>query len=143
MASITLKGREIPLLYTTYEMMTIQEEIAPLSRAISLVLGRNPDDKEDMSRYGGAEHLEAAAKLIRILGNAGLEEAGEDPDLTDKKVMRALRPAELAVAVNACTLGGLFMALRAGQLSHAPMFLESRTWEGNRQAFLKLNGLLK
>ena len=41
------------------------------------------------------------------------------------------------------SLGGLFMALRAGQLNHAPMFLESRTWEGNRQAFLKLNGLLK
>ncbi len=35
------------------------------------------------------------------------------------------------------------MALRAGQLNDAPMFLESRTWEGNRQAFLKLNGLLK
>ena len=41
------------------------------------------------------------------------------------------------------SLGGLFMALRAGQLNDAPMFLESRTWEGNRQAFLKLNGLLK
>ena len=115
MASITLKGREIPLLYTTYEMMTIQEEIAPLSRAISLVLGRNPDDKEDMSRYGGAEHLEAAAKLIRILGNAGLEEAGEDPDLTDKKVMRALRPAELAVAVNAC-----MDAMNEGMTSEIP-----------------------
>ena len=102
MANITLKGREVPLLYTTYEMKTIQEEIAPLSRAISLVLGRNPDDDKDMSKYGGAEHLEAAAKLIRILGNAGLEEAGENPDLTDKKVMRALKPAEIAFAVNAC-----------------------------------------
>ena len=41
------------------------------------------------------------------------------------------------------SLSGLFMALRAGQLNHVPMFLESRTWEGNRQAFLKLTGLLK
>ena len=102
MISITLKGREIPLIYTTYEMKVIQEEIAPLSRAISLVLGRNPDDEEDRSLYGGAEHLGAAAKLIRILGNAGLEEAGEDPNLTDKWVMRALRPAEIAQTVNAC-----------------------------------------
>ena len=102
MASIILKGREIPLIYTVYEMKQIQEDIAPLNRAISLVLGRNPDDKEDMSRFGGAEHVESAAKLIRILGNAGLEENGEAGDLTDKKVMRALKPADLPAAVNAC-----------------------------------------
>ena len=102
MASITLKGREIPLLYTVWEMKEIQDELGPLSRAISIVLGRNPDDREDVSKYGSAEHLKAAAKLIRILGNAGLEEAGEAGDLTDKRVMRALRPRELAQAVNAC-----------------------------------------
>ena len=102
MVTIELKGREIPLLYTVYEMKQIQEEIAPLSRAISMVLGRNPDDPEDRSRYAGAEHLGAAAKLIRILGNAGLEEKGENPDLTDKKVLRAIRPAEIAEIVNAC-----------------------------------------
>lgn len=102
MATINLKGREIPLLYTTWEMKEIQEDIAPISQAISLVLGRNPDDKKDTSKYGSAEHLMAAAKLIRILGNAGLEEAGETPDLTDKKVLRALRPADLASAVSIC-----------------------------------------
>lgn len=102
MASITIKGREIPLIYTVYEMKQVQEEIAPLDRAISLVLGRNPDDKEDQSKYGGAEHLEAAATLIRILGNAGLEETGEAPDLTEKKIMRALKPGELMMAINAC-----------------------------------------
>ena len=102
MATINLKGREIPLLYTTWEMKEIQEDIAPISRAIRLVLGRNPEDKTDTSKYGSAEHLMAAAKLIRILGNAGLEEAGETPDLTDKKVLRALRPADLASAVSIC-----------------------------------------
>lgn len=102
MVTITLKGREIPLLYTTYEMKTIQEEIAPISRAIRIVLGRNPDDEEDRSKYASAEHLDAVAKMIRILGNAGLEETGEAPDLTDKKVMRALRPVELPAAVNIC-----------------------------------------
>ena len=102
MASIQLKGREIPLLYTVYEMKQVQEEIAPLDRAISLVLGRNPDDKEDKSKYGGAEHLKAAATLIRILGNAGLEEAGEAPDLTEKKIMRGMKPADLILSINAC-----------------------------------------
>lgn len=102
MASITLKGKQIPLLYTTWEMKAIQEEIAPISRALSLVLGKNPEDKTDTSRYGSAEHLAAVAKMIRILGNAGLEEAGEAADLTDKKILRALKPVELPEAVNAC-----------------------------------------
>ena len=102
MNSITLKGREIPLIYTTWEMKQVQEEIGPLSKAINLVLGRNPEDKDDISGYGSAEHLCAAAKLIRILGNAGLEEAGAEPDLTEKKIMRALKPGELAQAINAC-----------------------------------------
>ena len=102
MASIKLKGREIPLLFTTLEMKTIQEEIGPINRANILVTGRNPDDEKDMSKYGSVEHLEAAAKMIRILGNAGLEEAGEAPDLTDKKVLRALKPVELPEAVSKC-----------------------------------------
>lgn len=102
MTTITLKGRYIPLLYTTWEMKEIQEEIAPISRAISLVIGKNPDDPNDTSKYSGAEHLTALAKMIRILGNAGLEEAGEVADLTDKKIMRALKPMELPEAVSAC-----------------------------------------
>ena len=40
MASITLKGREIPLLYTVYEMKQIQEEIAPIGQALKIVLGK-------------------------------------------------------------------------------------------------------
>jgi hypothetical protein len=41
------------------------------------------------------------------------------------------------------SLGGLFMAHRAGQLKKAPMFLESRTWAGNVEAYNKLMKLLK
>ena len=115
MVTITLKGREIPLLYTTWEMKQIQEELGPLSKAISLVLGRNPEDEKDTSRYGSAEHLGAAAKLIRILGNAGLEEAGESADLSDKKVLRALKPADLIAAVNAC-----MDAMNEGMTSEIP-----------------------
>ena len=102
MVTINLKGREVPLLFTTMEMKTIQEEIGPIERANLIVTGRNPDDEKDMSRYGSVEHLEAAAKMIRILGNAGLEESEEEPNLTDKKVMRALKPGELPEAVRRC-----------------------------------------
>jgi len=115
MAKITLKGREIPLLYTTYEMKQIQEEIAPLSTFQYVVFGRNKDDPDDASRFGSPEQLEALAKLIRILGNAGLEEAGEAPDLTDKKVLRALRPTEIVEAINACT-----QAMADGMSSEIP-----------------------
>ena len=115
MASFMLKGREVPLIYTTYEMKQIQEEIAPLSRAISTVLGNNPDDPDGPGIFGTPEHLGAAGKLIRILGNAGLEEAGEAPDLTDKKVMRALKPVELSAAVHAC-----LEAMNEGMASEIP-----------------------
>ena len=115
MVTINLKGREIPLLYTTYEMKTIHEEIAPIGQALNMVMGRTPEDKKDSSMYASAEHLDAVAKMIRILGNAALEEAGENPDLTDKKILRAMRPAQLPEAVNAC-----MDAMNEGMASEIP-----------------------
>lgn len=100
--TIMLKGREIPLVYTTYEMKVVQEEIAPLGELQYVLFGRNKDDETDTRRFGNPEQLEAVAKLIRIMGNAGMEEAGKDPDLTDKKVMRAIRPSEIADMINTC-----------------------------------------
>lgn len=115
MATIKLKGREIPLLYTTLEMKELQEEIAPLGELQYIIVGRNKDDENDSSLYGRPEHLDAIAKSIRILGNAGLEDAGMDPDLTDKKVLRALRPGELPEAVNTC-----MKAMNEGMRSEFP-----------------------
>lgn len=101
--TITLKNRVIPLAFTCQELLDIQLEIAtPFRDAISIVLGRNPKDKKDSSKMGSNEHLTAAVKLVRILGNAGLEESGQEADLTDKKVMRMLKPADVAEAVNVC-----------------------------------------
>ena len=102
MAEITLKGRTIPLLYTMSEMKQVQEEIAPVGEFLYLMLGVNKDNPEDRSLYATAEHLEALGKTIRILGNAGLEESGETPDLTDKGVMRAIRPAKIQDAMQRC-----------------------------------------
>ena len=102
MTTFKLKGREIPLLYMSEEMLRIQEEIGPLDQAIKTASGRNPDDDTDTSRFGSAEHLKTLAKMIKILGNAGLEEAGETPDLTEKAVLRAIKPNEIFQAVNDC-----------------------------------------
>lgn len=116
MAEIILKGRTVPLLYTVYEMKLIQEEIAPINRAMQIILGKNPDDEKDLSLYMGAAHLEAAAKLIRILGNAGLEEAGENPDLTEKKILRALKPVDMIEAITFC-----MDAMAEGMASEIPV----------------------
>lgn len=115
MATITLKGREIPLMYTTWEMKLIQEQISPIGDFEYMLLGRNKDDENDTSLYGGKDQLNALAGAIRILGNAGLEEAGEEANLTDKWVMRALRPAQLVDAVKA-----VLDALREGNRSEIP-----------------------
>ena len=115
MVEITLRGRTIPLVYTTFEMKQIQEEIAPLDKFAYMVFGRNPEDEDDTSLYGGPEHLRAAGAMIRILGNAGLEEAGEKPDLTDKWVLRSLKPSNLAEAVAQC-----MQAINEGNQSEIP-----------------------
>ncbi len=122
MATITLKGREIPLLFTTWEMKQVGEEIAPFGKAIDMVTGRDPEneDKTDKEKYGSAEHLSAVAKMIRIMGNAGLEEAGETPDLTEKFILRAVKPKDLAMLVNEC-----MNALNDGMASEIPPKEES------------------
>ena len=102
MAEIKLKGRRIPLLYTVFEMKQVQDEICSLGDFQYVIFGRNRDDETDGSKYGSSEHLGALAKLIRIMGNAGLEEAGKEPDLTEKMIMRAMRPAELSDYISAC-----------------------------------------
>ena len=102
MTMITLKGREVPLLYTVYEMKLIQEEICPIEDFSYKILGKNKEDDKDQSFFGSPEHLEAVAKLVTILGNAGLEEAGEAPDLTAKKVLRSVKPLQFSGLVSAC-----------------------------------------
>ena len=53
--------------------------------------------------------------LIRILGNAGLEEKGEKPDLTDKWILRNMKPGMIlmyAVGVYAVISAGNQMEVR-------------------------------
>lgn len=102
MAEITLKGRKIPLVYMTYEMKLVQEEVAPLGDVNAVLFGKNVEDENDTSQFGAPRQLEAIGKMIRIMGNAGLEDAGEKPDLTDRWVLRALKPTQIVEAITAC-----------------------------------------
>lgn len=115
MITITLKGREIPLMLTSLELKSLQEEIGSLDQISDLVSGRNPEDAEDLSRFGGPGHLDALSKAVKILGNAGLEENGQEADLTEKKVLRALKPKDILDTVQAC-----IDAINAGWESEIP-----------------------
>lgn len=97
MTEIKIGGRTIPLLFTVYEMIAIQADIectaAELREKVFGIV-ENEDNPEE-SRITVAEDPEKLiklGKLIRILGNAGLEERGEEPDLTDKWVLRNMKP---------------------------------------------------
>ena len=95
-------GKEIPLVYSTLQMLDIQEDIAPIEKAIQLVNGVNPDDKKDRSRIGGKEQLKALGAFLRILGNEGLRWQGQEQNLNDREVLSWIKPYEILIAVNAC-----------------------------------------
>ena len=115
MVILKLKEREIPLVYTTLEMLDIQEDIGPIDKAIRTVNGVNPDDDKDLSLIGGKEQLKALGAFIRILGNAGLRMNGEEADLKDREILGWMRPDEILKAVNAC-----MDAMQEGMRSEIP-----------------------
>ena len=102
--TIKIGGREIPLFYSTYEMIKMQQEIGCTAFQLNdAVFGiqKNEDDDKDV-RFGvvtDAEKTEKLGTLIRILGNAGLEEEGKEPDLTDKWILRHIKPGMIMVYV--------------------------------------------
>lgn len=90
-------GRTIPLVLSSYEMLTIQEEIGcTIGQIREQVFGIEHNlemDEYSFSLATDKEKMKKFGTLIRILGNAGLEEAGQEPDLTDKWILRHMRPA--------------------------------------------------
>ena len=101
MTEITMGGRTIPLQFTSWEMIAIQERIGCTAAQLrDEVFGLHLADEEDpmswaMSLPKDAEKLKKFGTLIEILGNAGLEEEGQEPDLTEKWILRHMRPAEI------------------------------------------------
>ena len=103
--TIKIGGREIPLFYSTMELIAIQEEIGCTAFQLNdVVFGIKKDDEEEDSqvRFGvvtDAEKTKKLGTLIRILGNAGLEEEGKEADLTDKWILRHIKPGMIMVYV--------------------------------------------
>ena len=99
MNTIKIGGREIPLFYSTYELVAIQEEIGCTAFQLrDEVFGIKQEDEDDpmsirMEVVTDPAKTKRLGTLLRIMGNAGLEEEGKEPDLTDKWVLRHMKPA--------------------------------------------------
>ena len=98
MTEVKIGKRTIPLFYSTYEMIAIQREIGCTSFQLrDEVFGIKQDDEDDpmsirLEVVTDPAKTEKLGKLIRILGNAGLEEKGEAGDLTEKWILRNMKP---------------------------------------------------
>lgn len=105
MDSIIIGGRTIPLFYSTLEMVEIEKSIGCTAFQLNeKVMGARQiggDDDENaefrIDLIDKPENKENLGKLIRILGNAGLEEDGQEPDLTDRWVLRHMKPGMIMI----------------------------------------------
>lgn len=85
------------MLLSVFETVAIQEEIGcTVAQLRDEVFGVEVDPetaKTRMTLMTDPKKMKKLGTLIRILGNAGLEENGLEADLTDKWVLRHMKPA--------------------------------------------------
>ena len=99
MTEIKIGGRVLPLSYTAFEMIEIQKQIGCTAFQLrEEVFGIRQEDEDDpqsirIDVIKDPERLEKMGKLIAILANAGLEENGQEPDVTYKWVLRNMKPS--------------------------------------------------
>lgn len=97
--TLKIGGREIPLYYSSYELIAIQNDIGCTAYQLNdEVFGIHHEDEDDDNSPIRFDVVTDPVKtqrlgtLIRILGNAGLEEIGQEADLTDKWILRHMKP---------------------------------------------------
>ena len=121
MPEIKIGGREIPLFYSVYETLAIQQEIGCTAFQLNdTVFGVEKIDEDEeltaknmrLTVAGDPVKTGKLCQLIKILGNAGLEESGKEADLTEKWIMRNMKPSMIivyAIAVMAVITDGNIM----------------------------------
>ena len=106
MPEIKIGKRSIPLFYSTYETIAIQREIGCTAFQLKdTVFGTETidEDKEPtmdnirLTVDKDPDKMEKLGILIKILGNAGLEESGQEPDLTAKWILRNMKPVMIPI----------------------------------------------
>ena len=105
--TIKIGNREIPLTMTSWELAVIQEEIGcTVGKLRDEVFGISQNMETGEYTFGIVEDgakIKKFGTLLKILGNAGLEEAGQEPDLTDKWILRNMKPGLLMIYVLAAS----------------------------------------
>lgn len=126
-SEIIIGGRTIPLFYSVYETLAIQREIGCTAFQLNdQVFGieKIDDDKDEkidnirLTISSDPEKQEKLGKLIAILGNAGLEEDGQEANLTAKWVLRNMKPSKVmfyAIAVMTVIAEGNIMEAKQEQ----------------------------
>lgn len=90
--AVQIGEKKIPLRFTMKQFAEIEEEIGYLGEVRKLILN-------------GKNRIRNLVSVIRILGNAGLKNGGEEPDLTDEWLNENMDPHALMayqLAVIAC-----------------------------------------
>jgi len=123
---IKIGERTVPVLLSTLEMAEIQEEIGcTVGQLRDEVFGLQVDLETDKVTFGIVEDgkkIKKFATLIRILGNAGLEEAGQEPDLTDKWILRHMKPGMImAYVVGITAVINESMEIETGEKKEGPV----------------------
>ena len=105
--TIKIGNREIPMTMTSWELATIQEEIGcTVGQLRDEVFGITQNMETGEYSFGIIEDgakIKRFGTLLKILGNAGLEEDGQEPDLTDKWILRNMKPGLIMVYVMAAS----------------------------------------
>ena len=143
---IIIGGRNIPLYYSTYETIAIQKEIGCTAFQLNdMVFGVKKIDEEKGNELGNIrltvtkkpEMQERLGTLIKILGNAGLEECGQEPDLNTKWILRNMKPAMVAVyamlVLSVITAGNIMEAKQeqTGPVDVIKEEIEAKKQQGN------------
>ena len=143
---IIIGGRNIPLYYSTYETIAIQREIGCTAFQLNdMVFGVEKIDEEKGNELGNIrltvtkkpEMQERLGTLIKILGNAGLEESGQEPDLDTKWILRNMKPAMVAVyamlVLSVITAGNIMEAKQeqTGPVNEITEEIEAKKQPGN------------
>ena len=86
MDNITVKigEREIPLRFRMNQFIEIEEEVGNLGEIRELILE-------------GRKRARNLVAVLRIMGNAGLKAAGNEPDLTDEWLKENMDPHQMAI----------------------------------------------
>lgn len=119
--SVNIGGRDIPLRYTMRVQLQIEEELGM-------------DFSEINDRIKGKKNTRMVIGLIRLMGNAGLKQAGQDPDLTDDWLIDHIKPGyttSYRIAVMGAVTAGWFMESDQGEKEQDDVLAEIRKKNGN------------